>query len=695
MQSSSTTYFVLNLIGEGCYGKVARCQNLQTKEEVAVKILKPDSAEDIKEEVAMLELISKLNPAENNLVKFFEQFEYMGQTCLVFEMLDNDLYDLLEERQCNPVHLKEIRPIAQQLLVALHALSNIGVLHTDIKPDNVMFVNSQEQPLRIKLIDFGLAISRSRVNPGMDLQPTGYRAPEISLGLPFTEAIDVWGVGCILAFLYLADHLFSANCDYQMMKCIVEVLGQPEDRLLNAGMNTQHFFQKDEGAEGPTWQMRTEEQYKDFNNVQPQNREGSFDLPNSLDDLIDFYPDGGTAKSGDALAFVDLLKQLLHLDGDCRISAYDALQQPFITMAHLTAPGCKSYLKVSQHIMTICSESNSGDGLIPSIYKPSSWCQQNSDSCFYEGGISNPFGGDDSDGWMSEGETPPVYWDHHPTPCSSQQSSPKEVPPDGRTTPSDLSQTSDGEQASVLLEQHPVSWSSCGAQTEDNPTDGLATPLDLFQISETELPLVSLDENPVSSSSSSSFGTEAVDIPDDGTVTPSDFFQIIEEESPPVSLDVYQTPPLSPEAQAEDTPAEQQVTPPDLNQIPEIELPHVLDHIPVFCFSFGSEAEDIPTDDTAVHPDLLQVFEEELSPVTSDHNPAFCSTSAASAEDANPEGPATPSKFPKISEDESPPIVLDLQPDLCSSTERDEEVLIDLEEIHPFAAEDGSDLSIS
>lgn len=59
--------------------------------------------------------------------------------------------------------------------MALDALSNINVLHTDIKPDNVMFVNSQDQPLRIKLIDFGLAISRSRVNPGMDLQPTGYR----------------------------------------------------------------------------------------------------------------------------------------------------------------------------------------------------------------------------------------------------------------------------------------------------------------------------------------------------------------------------------------------------------------------------------------------------------------------------------------------------------------------------------------
>lgn len=54
LQSGSTSYFVLNLIGEGCYGKVARCQNLQTKEEVAVKILKPDSAEDIKQEVRSL-----------------------------------------------------------------------------------------------------------------------------------------------------------------------------------------------------------------------------------------------------------------------------------------------------------------------------------------------------------------------------------------------------------------------------------------------------------------------------------------------------------------------------------------------------------------------------------------------------------------------------------------------------------------
>lgn len=43
------------------------------------------------------------------------------------------------------------------------------------------------------------------------------RAPEIALGLPFTEAIDVWGVGCVLAFLYLAQNLFHVDCKYQMV----------------------------------------------------------------------------------------------------------------------------------------------------------------------------------------------------------------------------------------------------------------------------------------------------------------------------------------------------------------------------------------------------------------------------------------------------------------------------------------------
>lgn len=134
--------------------------------------------------------------------------------------------------------------------MALDALGDVGVLHTDIKPDNIMLVSGWEKTLRIKVIDFGSAILASAAKQGMWLQPSGYRylnpemlisyhcvilccnhmfsfhlclfpsllrAPEVSLGLPLMQAIDVWGVGCVLAFLYLAADLFPSNCDYHVV----------------------------------------------------------------------------------------------------------------------------------------------------------------------------------------------------------------------------------------------------------------------------------------------------------------------------------------------------------------------------------------------------------------------------------------------------------------------------------------------
>uniref|UniRef100_A0A8P4GAA3 Protein kinase domain-containing protein n=1 Tax=Dicentrarchus labrax TaxID=13489 RepID=A0A8P4GAA3_DICLA len=355
--SSSSGYSVLEFIGEGCYGKVAKCQNLATKETVAVKILNKDTdfIQDTEKEMSMLEIIRVLNPDRTNVVKFFESFEHMGLTCLAFEMLDGSLYDLLLEREWKPLSLNKIRPITKQLLVALDALKGIGILHTDIKPDNIMFVNKQDQPLRVKLIDFGDAIPGSKIQPEMDIQPVGYRAPEIALGLPFTEAIDVWGVGCILAFLYLAENIFPVDCDYQMMKCMVEVLGQPEDHLLRAGKYTQYFFIKEEAVDGPTWRLMTPEEYTAANIVKPKERNSFIDLPSSLDDLVNVHPKGVAAEFKDRKAFVDLIKWLLHLDGDQRISPHRALQHPFITMSHLNEhPDSRDYLATSLTMMSVC-----------------------------------------------------------------------------------------------------------------------------------------------------------------------------------------------------------------------------------------------------------------------------------------------------------------------------------------------------
>ncbi|XP_035024839.2 homeodomain-interacting protein kinase 3 [Hippoglossus stenolepis] len=289
------------------------------------------------------------------MVKFFEQFQHMEQTCLVFEMLDRSLYDLLEQREWEPLPLHEIRPIAKQLLVALDALKGLGILHTDIKPDNVMLVNMQDQPLRVKLIDFGCAMTASQAELGMEIQPCGYRAPEICLGLPFTEAIDVWGVGCILAFLYLAENLLHVHCQYQMMKTLVDVLGQPGDPLLCAGMYSHLFFIEEEAEDGSSWRLMTAEEFTVANNMRQKKRDSFLKLPDSLSGLIHIYPELEAIEMEDRVAFVSLLEGLLHLDGDERISPVEALQQPFISMSHLREDvDSRDYLTTSKTAMRVC-----------------------------------------------------------------------------------------------------------------------------------------------------------------------------------------------------------------------------------------------------------------------------------------------------------------------------------------------------
>lgn len=105
--------------------------------------------------------------------------------------------------------------------MAINTLTKAGIVHGDLKPNNIMFVSKEHR--KIKLIDFGLALMNSRLRTGVVLQATSYRAPEILLGLSFSHGIDMWGTGCIFAFLYLCHNLFRARCGYEKVSQIPSV----------------------------------------------------------------------------------------------------------------------------------------------------------------------------------------------------------------------------------------------------------------------------------------------------------------------------------------------------------------------------------------------------------------------------------------------------------------------------------------
>ncbi|XP_034050957.1 homeodomain-interacting protein kinase 1-like [Thalassophryne amazonica] len=335
----SSRYLVLDFIGEGQFGKVAKC-NIDTAATVAVKILKKEQAAE--RELTMLDTIRVLDPVKSCILQFHKCFEDLGRTCMSFEMLDRCLEKLLEDKGWMPLHLKEIRPITQQLLLALESLSGLGLVHSDLKLDNIMLVDQQAEPFRVKLIDFGVAFKVSSIPLGLIVQPLGFRAPEVTLGLPLSQAIDMWGLGCILFHLYLANQLYTAD-----VAAVADLLDTPEDRLISSGVVTQTATAEADDCHTPTWRLKCPDEYEDDGDLEHDLR--------CLNKLIDVYGIEDNAEYEDRKAFVSLLKQLLQLDARQRTTAARALRHPFVTMSHLKKSS-SSYVTESRTLMSVCPE---------------------------------------------------------------------------------------------------------------------------------------------------------------------------------------------------------------------------------------------------------------------------------------------------------------------------------------------------
>ncbi|XP_034018810.1 homeodomain-interacting protein kinase 1-like [Thalassophryne amazonica] len=152
-------YIVQEFIGEGSFGKVAKCRHNVTHEDVAIKISKnkPSIIKETKKEIANLKLLSALDPEKANIVRWYDAFMHKDLLCLKFELLHQSLLDYLDEMSFEPLPASDLRAVVQQMATALLHLETLGVIHCDIKPQNIMVVDNVQQPLKVKLIDFGLA----------------------------------------------------------------------------------------------------------------------------------------------------------------------------------------------------------------------------------------------------------------------------------------------------------------------------------------------------------------------------------------------------------------------------------------------------------------------------------------------------------------------------------------------------------
>ena len=123
---------------QGSFGQVVSATDMKTGNKVAVKVIKNKEAfrRQARTEIRLLKMLNEKDPGDQwCIVRFEETFQHNGHTCLVFEHLSFNLYELLKRTHFNGVSLNLVRKFARQILktLAYMSLPDVDIIHCDLK----------------------------------------------------------------------------------------------------------------------------------------------------------------------------------------------------------------------------------------------------------------------------------------------------------------------------------------------------------------------------------------------------------------------------------------------------------------------------------------------------------------------------------------------------------------------------------
>ncbi|XP_071673227.1 dual specificity tyrosine-phosphorylation-regulated kinase 4 isoform X2 [Patagioenas fasciata] len=235
-------YEVLEVIGKGSFGQVAKCLDHKTNELVALKIIRNKKRfhSQALVEVKILDaLLKKDKDDTHNIIHMKEYFYFRNHFCISFELLGINLYELIKKNNFQGFSLSLIRHFTQCVLRCLQVLYQERIIHCDLKPENILLHNKGQGS--VKVIDFGSSCyEHQRVYTYV--QSRFYRSPEVILGHPYAMAVDMWSLGCIIAELYTGYPLFPGENEVDQLACIMEVLGLPPADFIQAASRKRTFF---------------------------------------------------------------------------------------------------------------------------------------------------------------------------------------------------------------------------------------------------------------------------------------------------------------------------------------------------------------------------------------------------------------------------------------------------------------------
>lgn len=289
-------YRAIKKLGWGHFSIVWLCWDNLTSMLVAIKVVKSAThyTEAALDEIKLLERISNesenINYLQVHVVKLFDHFLLTGphgrHVCMVFEVLGENLLQLIRKFDNRGLPIELVKRLSVQMLKGLNLIhQKCQIIHTDLKPENVLLCLNSEQieklyqtcfddnlhfikqdrslhvnssppsmtaninDIQIKIADFGNACWTFKHFTD-DIQTRQYRSPEVILGSTYNTSTDIWSLACIIFELLTGDYLFSPHSggnyskDEDHLAQIMELLGKPTRSFVFECKRSHEFFNK-------------------------------------------------------------------------------------------------------------------------------------------------------------------------------------------------------------------------------------------------------------------------------------------------------------------------------------------------------------------------------------------------------------------------------------------------------------------
>lgn len=254
-------YSIQEEIGQGAYGKVHRAIHLPTGNDVAIKRVAPfDRKITCLRTLREIRLLRQFD--HENIISLREIINPIGtwsnsEIDLVLEFMPVDLSTVIRTQELSDKHCEFF---TYQLLRGLKFVHSAGVIHRDIKPANLL-VNDH---CDLKICDFGLARYDVNTEEAAELMTEyvatrWYRAPEIMHSFSqYTQAIDIWATGCVLAEMLGGTPLFRGRDYHNQLMLILQTLGSitEEDYLTIRSARARDYIRSLPKQPGIPWRTK-------------------------------------------------------------------------------------------------------------------------------------------------------------------------------------------------------------------------------------------------------------------------------------------------------------------------------------------------------------------------------------------------------------------------------------------------------